>query len=537
MDKNILLGIMMVVLLAGAVHATNAAALQVTNYSTIPATIYAGTVGQLQISMLNSGSDPASQVVVNYQTPSMNAYSQQSVGEIGAGSSAVVSIPFNVPQNVSSGFFIINLNIVYFGDDSHTGTKNTPVTVPVVVSEHQILAVNTISVTPPSIQAGDSLTAELKVTNTGGVMNNVMISIPDNSTFTLAGASQQTVGSIPFNTSKIVNVTISSSSATQTGRYTIPVTVSYQDVLQNTINQTVSVGPVSVSESSSQLRVSIAPETPAEAGSQTGYDITVQNFGSSPASAVIDVNQTEVFTPIGGSKLYFDNIPVGMNQTQTVTIGAGAATLAGYYSLPVTVTSNGQTYNQTFGIVVGATPNIEVSSSTQPAFVSSGMQNVIVLAQIANTGNGPIRSVYITTAPTKDLPIVGATDKFIGTLNIDDFAAFQITVNVPGNLAPGRYTIPINVTFKDSTNQDHRVQEMVPVEVYSSGEAAANNGLSGATGSTAGGFGGRTRGGGGLFGLSLIEEIVIGIVIIVIGFFAYKRYKGGKRQTAQGSKQ
>ncbi len=527
--RNILFGIVMVALLSGAAWSTNAAALQVVNYTTIPGTIYAGTVGQLQITLLNSGTDPASQTVVDYQTPAQAYSSEQSVGEIGAGSSAVVSIPFTVPSNVSSGFFVITLNVVYFGDDTHTGTKNTPVTIPVVISEHQILAAKTLSVQPTVVQPGDSVTAEVEVLNTGGIMNNVMISTPANSSFTLSGASQQSVGSIPFNSSKTVNVTLVSSSSTATGKYTIPVTISYQDVLQNTINQTVYIGPVTVAESSSQFRIVVTPETPAETGSQTRFDITLDNFGGSAASAIVDVNETSVFTPIGGSKLYFDDIAPGENQTQTMVIGVGSSTLAGYYSLPITVTSTGQQYNQSFGITVEATPGIEVSSSTQPAFVSSGSNGVIVLAQIANTGNGPIRSVYITTASTKDLPVVGATDKFIGTLNIDDFAAFQITVNVPPNLAPGEYSIPINVSFKDSTNQLHEVQRQVPIRIYSQADAAANNGFSGATG----GSGFRGRGNGGLFGLSLVEEIVLVIVVAVAAYFGYRWYRGKKKQQAK----
>ncbi len=535
MKTNILIGLIALAMLAGIGYSTNAAAVQVTNYSTIPSTVYSGTVGQLQVTMLNSGTDPASQVVINYQIPGQSGSYQQSVGEIGAGSSAVASIPFQIPSNATAGFFIMNLNVVYFADDTHTATKNTPITVPIVISEHQILAVNTISVTPLSIQPGDSLTAQLQIVNTGGVMNNVMISVPANSTFTLSGASQQSVGAVPFNSSKTVNVTLSSSSATSTGRYTVPIVISYQDVLQNTINQTVYIGPVSVSESSAQFRITITPETPAEAGSQTNFDVSIQNFGSSPASAVVDINQTEVFTLIGGSKLYFDNIPPGANQTQTVDVGIGSSTLAGYYSLPMTVTSAGQSYNQTFGIVVGATPGIEVSSSTQPAFVASGTQGVMVLAQIANTGNGPIRSVYITTSSTKDLPVVGATDKFIGTLNIDDFAAFQITVNVPPSLPPGEYSIPINVSFKDSTNQLHNVQEQVPLTIYSPSEAAANNGFAG----NATGFRGRNGGGGGFFGLNLLEEIVLAVIILVLAYFGYKRFKGGKKPATapSGSRQ
>jgi hypothetical protein len=242
-----------------------------------------------------------------------------------------------------------------------------------------------------------------------------------------------------------------------------------------------------------------------------------------------------VFTPIGGSEIYFDNVGGGMSQEQTVTMGIDSSTLAGYYELPVTVTSNGQTYNQTFGITVNATPSLDVSASTQPSFVSSGTSNVVVLAEIANTGNGPIRSVYITTGPSSQIQVIGATNKFIGTLNIDDFAAFQVTVNVPPNLAPGNYSIPIIVSFKDSTNTPYSITEAIPLTVYSAGQAAAYNGGTSTPGGS-GTYAGR-RSSGGLFGLGLIPTVVIGIVILVLAFFGYKKYIAKKKPAAQGTKQ
>jgi uncharacterized membrane protein len=514
-------------LLAGAVYSANGAALQVTGHSTVPDTIYPGTTGQLQVTLLNSGTDSADQVTIDYSTPSQSQNYKVSVGDIGIGSASVASIPFTVPLNTASGFFVINMNIVYFGDNTHTTIKNSPVSIPVVISQHQILAVKTLSVQPQAVQPGDKLTSQLEIVNTGGVMNNAVISTPDNSSFSIEGVSQQTIGSIPFNSSKVVSIVLRLSSSTPPGRYSVPLIVSYQDSLQNTINQTVSIGPVTVTESSAQFRIYLIPITITEAGSESKFDLTLDNLAGSSTSAIVDVNQTAEFTPIGTARLYFDDIEPGTNQTKTITIGVGATTLAGYYNLPLAITSNGKTYTQNVGIVVDAIPGITISSDTQPQFVSSGSSGVKILAQVANTGNGPIRSVYVSTKSTKDLRVIGTTDKFIGTLNVDDFATFQINVNVPPNTVAGDYQMPITLTFKDSKNEEHTVNRDVTVTVYSA-QDAAGFGAAGSADSTAA----RARNGG-LFGLGPIPTIAIAIIIIVAGYFGYKKWKAGKNKVAK----
>jgi hypothetical protein len=519
--------VLMLALLAGAAFSVNSAALQVSGYKTVPDTVYPGTASQLQVTLQNSGSDPASQVVINYDTPAQLVTSQVNMGDIGPSSSAVASIPFTVPLNTSSGYFVINLNIVYFSDSSHTSVKNTPVTIPVVVAQHQILGIRTISVSPNVIQAGSAVTAQLEISNTGGVMNNVVVSTPENSTFSIEGQNQKTVGTIPFNSSASVSVDLRSSSSTPAGKYTIPLIVSYQDSLQNVINQTVSIGPVAVSDSSSAFRTYFTPLNDTKAGAEARFALTLENVGDSATSAIVDLNQTSEFTPIGPTRIYFDDIEPGANQTRVVTIGVGVSTSAGYYNLPMSITTNGQTLVQNVGIAVDAPPEVTISTDTQPSFVSAGSREVKVLAEIANVGNGQIRSVYVSAGRSKDLEVVGATDKFMGTLNVDDFATFQLTVNVPPGLSAGTYSIPITIDFKDSKNQEHVIQKDVEITIYSASDASRLNAVSGGTAAT--GTAGNFRGsGGGLIGFNL--PTAIGAVIVIgIGFFAYKRFKGSRK--------
>ncbi len=533
-----LFGVLLLCMLAGISSAaglgasgSNGAALQITSHATVPETVYAGSVGQLQITITNSGTDTAASTVVDYQPPNQAQPSEISVGDIGAGSSAITSIPFTVPKNVSSGFFTMNLNVVYFGDNTKANIKNTPLTIPIIVSQHQIMNVKTISVDPETVQSGDRVTIMLQVENTGGVMNNAVISTDGDSTFTLAGATQQTIGDVPSEGNKTVSVILVSSSTATAGKYNVPLVITYQDLLQNTVNQTILVGPVTVSEPSAQFMVSMVPVGQVEVGSEAQFALTLTNLAGSSISAMVDLNQETPFTPIGSSRVFFNDIAPGQSNTQTVVVGIAAGSTSGYYNFPLTITSNGKAYNQSIGMKVVATSDLDVSATTTPQFVSSGSSGVRISAEIANIGNGPMRSVYVYTNSTQEFQVVGTTDKFIGTLNIDDFTTFPVLANVPQNLAPGTYNLPIYVAFKDANNQQQTIVKNLPITIYSAQDAGRLNILSGSS-ATSGTSGSTTtysgRQGGGLFGISY-TWIIGGIIVLVLAYFGYKKYKGNKK--------
>ncbi len=528
---NLAIELMVMVVLLGtglAYAAASGPALQVTGYSTTPASVYPGTTGQLQLTLANGGTDTATRIAVYYDNGPGGANSIVNVGDIGVGGTTLASVPFVVPNDVTSGILVIHMSIVY-ADSSGTSSQSTPATVSIPLLQHQVLGAGTVSVSGTSIQPGDGLTATIELENTGGVTRSVVIRSAENSSFSLEGSSQLSVGDIATNSSRNVTVGIISSSSAAAGRYMVPLTVQYQDAVQNTVTETIYVGPISVTDASAQFALSMDELTPAEVGSQAQFNLVVENRGASTASAIIDLNVSSVFTPIGNSRIYADNIPAGGNYTQEVLLGVEPAASAGYYQLPIVITGNGKSSVQNIGIPVEASQQITVSVSTQPAFVSPGSSGVVVTAEIANTGNSPIRSVYASVSPSRAFETVGASDKFVGTLNVDDFTSFQFTVNVPGSAQPGNYTLPVKIVFKDSTNQEHTVVQNIPVEVYSPSDAFRLGSLGNSTGGTR--FGGRGGSGGGFFGISLLTPLNIGmaVVALLIGYFAYGKLKGSKK--------
>jgi uncharacterized membrane protein len=243
------------------------------------------------------------------------------------------------------------------------------------------------------------------------------------------------------------------------------------------------------------------PLTPTEVGSKATFRLTLENTGTSPLTAIVDINSTSTFTPLGITRLYFESIGPHQNASKNITIGISNSITAGYYRLPLDVTlGSGKTTTQSVGIPVLATPEVTITAGS-----SSG--NVVI--QISNTGNAPIRSVYVTAEP-QGFTVSGSTDRFVGTLNVDDFATLSLTAGVgtPSQANSGKRSVLVTVSFKDSNNEPYVVKKSVEVEY--SGVATTSNQA--------------RRNQGVIFGLGWIE-LIGGLIVLVIAYFAYGRFR------------
>jgi len=419
---------------------------------------------------------------------------------------------------------LVNIDIFYSSQSGTTNSyssKKTSMSVPLLVKQYKPIDVTVVEMKGLSIAPGEKLPLTLNVKNTGGVVNNLVISMPANSSFSIDGGAEKTVGTVPFNTSVNVSLTLASSSDTKTGTYPVGVDFAYQDALNQPTNDIIYIGPVSVLESSTQYRLTFVPkESPVEIGSQEPFLLTIENAGGSPISGAIDINSTSVFTPIGAQRLYFENVPVGGSASMDIIVGVGATQSAGYYTLPVRLTPNaGQAVSYNMGISVSATPEITVtldSSGTAPS------------VQVANTGNSQIRSVYASATPAGSQT---ATESFMGTLNVDDFATLTL-----GSAAAGR-NVNVEIRFRDTSNQEHAISKTLSASAGNSSFVQGTRGQAGnITAGQAGNFAARSNnplgmlfGGAGGRGAAssgpdLLTIGAVGAIALVAAFFAYKRF-------------
>jgi hypothetical protein len=510
MEKRTLIVLLALMLICSTSFAAEAA-LAITSYSSTPAEVYPGTFGYMQMKLTNNGDATAQSVTAYYNIDGVTQ--QIFANDIGAGSSAQILVPFRILQESAGGIQLLKVDIYYgYQKGTVTSTKTTSVSIPIQVSQLNPLEVRTISIDKSSIAAGEKITLELELNNTGGVINNLVITAPQNSSFSLDGATQKSVGSIAYNTATRVSVTLLSSSTTSTGIYSVPLVFTYQDAVKNPTEQTLYAGPVSVLETSTLYGLSIEPLTPVEVGSKAVFRLTLKNSGSSTISAFVYMNSTDVFTPIGVQRVYFDSVAPGSSASTNITVGIASSKSAGYYSFPLKLTpSTGQPITYNVGVAVDATPELIVSLET----LSSGSRRI----QIANTGNTAVRSVYVTVRPRGSSS--GATESFIGTLNVDNFE----TVDVPSAIGQA---IEVEIRFRDSNNIQHTITKDLNTGSNSNmtiGEVSGNQtrqlGLMGQQRSTMNILGLRIQSP----DLGQIAITVVGLVLLIVGsWFAYKRF-------------
>ena len=518
-ENLILLALFTLVALMAVGFAATGPVLQVTDQTVVPSEVYPGTTGYLRLTLANNGDAIATGVTAHYSPSESSTDNAVYSGDITAGSSAQLTIPFKIPQDYAGGIWLLRVDADYnYQSTSGTASRTVSISVPIQVSQQSPLVVDTVSTGSAALAPGEKVSLDIDLQNTGGVINGLLITMPDNSSFSLDGATQKSVGSIPTNTTRRITLTLLASSSTPAGLYNVPVIFTYTDSLQNPVEKTLYIGPVSVSEASSQYRIYFEPLTPTEIGTPAVFLLTVQNMGANPVSAVVDVNSTDVFTPIGMQRIYFDVIPAGGNASRNVTLGISASKSTGYYSMPLKLTpSSGQAITYNTGIVVEATPEITVNLGSPSA---SGQTQV----QVANTGSTQIKSVYVTVWPDNAAK-APVTENFIGTLSVDDFATVEMAS------MGGASQVHVQVRFRDSNNIEHTIDQ----DLDSAGGA-----LIAANGGTQGGFAGRNgtfagRGGannplGFLFGgagagaSSGPNWTLIAIVLVVIAVAAYLVY-------------
>ncbi len=526
--SNLLFALLILALLTSLSSAD--ALLQIANYTTTPNPVYAGTVGYLQVTIKNAGDATATSVSAYYNINGVGG--SIPLGDLTVGSTVPVTVPFKIDPSSAGGIQIIGVDIYYYGTSSSTSTtsgqttvttsKKVSLQIPLQVVQPNPLEVSTLSFSKPVISPGESFSVVLAVRNTGGQANNIVITTPSNSSFSLDGISEKVIGTIPPNSSQNISIDLISSSATSLGSYTVPLVFTYYDRLNTPASVTFSIGPLSVQSSSTQYRLDIQTPGTVEIGSQTALHLTLSNSGNRPISAIVDLNSSDVFTPLDAQRVYFDSIASGSSASQDVLVGVSATASAGYYPLTFVITPNtGSAFTQSYGIVVKATPSLSISldQSGTPAEVL-----------IANTGNSQVRSVDVTIA-AKNQPQGAVVQNFVGTLNVDDYSTIPLT-------SLSASTLEVTVTFRDTTNQEHTITQELDTTTGASSFGNSTQGSAFSRNGTRGGAGG---GGllGGIFGGAQpgaagipLPLIIAGVVVLaIIAFLVWRHFKGKKPKT------
>jgi hypothetical protein len=395
--------------------------------------------------------------------------------------------------------------------------------VPVTVSKPSILQVLTNNVSKKVVKPGEEFEVSITINNLGGTARDVSLVTSQNSSFQFSGVSKYVLSNLQSNSSADFTLKMISGASVSTGKYSVPVTVTYTDKLGTTSSESVNIGPVNMVDLGTLFSVSAEPITDAEVGSTLRLNVTVFNNGYDDEPGIsVEPQSSTYIIPVGSTSVSFDTIPAKGQTSRIVLLGIDPLASSGYYSIPLKIRlGTGQSFNTSVGILVSAASDISVTSETSPTTVTPG-STADLTVKLSNVGDSAIRSVIVTLS-SDSVAITSGKENFLATLNVDDTSTAVAKVRASSSAKPEDNTLTATITFKDSNNQEHRVEKTLYLATSTSGIASTSS--SGTTTSSTGTYSSRNSSQG-LMGL--LPYAIGAIVIAAVAFFGYKWWKGKK---------
>ena len=158
--------------------------------------------------------------------------------------------------------------------------------------------------------------------------------------------------------------------------------------------------------------------------------------------------------------------------------------------------------NETFGLIIGAEPDLSVMIDSSQIYNSRGVGEVVI--KFVNKGVTDVKFLYVTL-DDGEYKILSPKEVYVGNIDSDDYetADFKIALKrVKGK----EVELPLIIDYKDANNNEYTKETSLSLKLYSASEAKA-------------------------FGLKKGNNtvgVVIVLIIVVGGFFAYRRWKKKK---------
>lgn len=247
-------------------------------------------------------------------------------------------------------------------------------------------------------------------------------------------------------------------------------------------------------------------------GQKGELEIAIKNMGSSVIKDVtvkLDLSSLSMYS-VGAAtekKLYL--IQPGETSTFSFNLLAGPELDAGAYRIPVNVSYydwTGTRFSKTdyATIIVGDAPQISVGIEKSEIY-SAGQRGTVTF-KIINTGLTGVKllSIAISNAAGYDI-LSPSSELYIGKIDSDGYetAEFEIYVHPDQQ---GNLVLPIKINYRDDNNNRFYEERSITLKLYNADEIARY---------------GFSVGGG-------IPSYAIVLVLVVVGYFAYKRFMGKK---------
>jgi hypothetical protein len=155
--------------------------------------------------------------------------------------------------------------------------------------------------------------------------------------------------------------------------------------------------------------------------------------------------------------------------------------------------------NNTISIIVKSAPKIYAQVESTEIYTGNKVGDVTI--KLVNNNIADIKFLSVEIMESDNYDIISSKREYVGDLDSDDFES--VSFRIKGKGFTKNYNIPLELTFKDSLNNDFTQKEEVNLIIRSASDLGIES--------------------------SNIRNYLIIIVILVIAYFLWRRYKKKKK--------
>lgn len=434
------------------------AGLSISSYTISPEVVEPGSSGVLEIIVSNSAqTDTVENVVIDVSSAEALGIDRGFVvGDLEAMSSVMVSLPFSASNDISSGYYTVEVKATgitkeYYLDSSNqlkskTETFTKRASIPVQVVEQPSISVGL------SEESIEDLTEEtFTFTNTGGVANRVKITVLNEG---IGFLNQDQLYIEELADSATVSSTLDARGA-QEGATKLQLQLVYQNELGTETTETKEI-PITIQKAEGDFV--FVQEGTIVTGENENLQLKLTNEGKAVTNLRFTFQEEEVI--LRGLNEYTVG-SISKDETKTLSVPLVANLPPGTQNVVLSLTweESGENRMGTVSIPVEVVSDstVGVYLEAKPTPLTAGTEHTISVT-VSNLGSYDIEGTTVELESEAFTLLTIQPQQFIGGLESDDFSSVQYKVLV-NQLAPGNYPAKVKVKFRDESGAWVTIEE------------------------------------------------------------------------------
>jgi hypothetical protein len=445
-------------------------------YSAVPSAALPGETVTVKATFANSGTETASQVLVQLETGGVLFAGSQgssfSIGEMLPGARATISMPLVVATDAAAGVQAQSFTVSYLeGEETRETNASISLTVEQVVEESQVV-LGSYRVTPESALPGETVNVEAIFVNNGTETASQVLAQLDTGGVLIAGSqgSSFSIGEMLPGASTTITMPLVVAAEASAGVQAQAFTVSYLQgdetrgtnaSISLTVEQAVESAPILLLQA-----YSTGQEEALQPGQQFTYEMSLQNAGSLPVSNLLvtfgktsssssESSSSVTFAPLGsGDTTFLGDLPAGETTTVSQAFIVNNDVESGVYNLLITVqyrASDGTEYEQSMNasLIVVVQPRLRVTLENELDDPLTLNETYSLSLEIANLGSSDVALTQMRVTG-ENVTVTEGAETLLDPLQSDDDTTGSAEIEP---VAEGPYSITVAVDYLDDLNQ------------------------------------------------------------------------------------